>query len=215
MKCSLLSITDLHNVPTLNTDVFFTHDCNVTLELGAGIFSPNLTARSEILTFLQSVTKSPEKYATRNLFPLSQRPAIYPYPEPDQSSQSRLTLIFKIHVNIILPSRPSSHKWSSFPQQNLVCIPLLPHNAPCPADLVRHYLINLIILGEKYPIPPKNAQKYIKYISIESIMPLRITWKAPHFKMHILKKGNNNTKRLAYTALVRPTLECGAVCWDP
>jgi hypothetical protein len=33
--------------------------------------------------------------------------------------------------------------------------------------------------------------------------------------MHILKKGNNNTKRLAYKALVRPILEYGAVCWDP
>jgi hypothetical protein len=33
--------------------------------------------------------------------------------------------------------------------------------------------------------------------------------------MHILKKGNNNTKRLAYTSLVRPILEYGAVCWDP
>ena len=33
--------------------------------------------------------------------------------------------------------------------------------------------------------------------------------------MHIFKKGNNNTKRLAYTALVRPILEYGAVCWDP
>ena len=33
--------------------------------------------------------------------------------------------------------------------------------------------------------------------------------------MRILKKGNNNTKRLAYTALVRPILEFGAVCWDP
>jgi len=28
------------------------------------------------------------------------------------------------------------------------------------------------------------------------------------------QKGNNNTKRLAYTALVRPILEYGAVCWD-
>jgi hypothetical protein len=36
-----------------------------------------------------------------------------------------------------------------------------------------------------------------------------------HFIMRILKKGNNNTKRLAYTALVRPILEYGAVCWDP
>jgi len=32
--------------------------------------------------------------------------------------------------------------------------------------------------------------------------------------MCIDKKGNN-TKRLAYTALVRPILEYGAVCWDP
>ena len=33
--------------------------------------------------------------------------------------------------------------------------------------------------------------------------------------MHILKQGNNNTKRLAYTSLVRPILEYGSVCWDP
>jgi len=33
--------------------------------------------------------------------------------------------------------------------------------------------------------------------------------------MRILKKGNNNTKCLAYTALVRPILEYEAVCWDP
>ena len=29
------------------------------------------------------------------------------------------------------------------------------------------------------------------------------------------QNGNNNTKRLAYTALVRPILKYGAVCWDP
>ena len=33
--------------------------------------------------------------------------------------------------------------------------------------------------------------------------------------MRILRKGNNNTKRLAYKALVRPILEYGVVCWDP
>jgi len=32
--------------------------------------------------------------------------------------------------------------------------------------------------------------------------------------MCIIKGGNNNTKRLAYTALVRPILEYEAVCWD-
>jgi len=32
--------------------------------------------------------------------------------------------------------------------------------------------------------------------------------------MNILKNGKNSTKRLAYTALVRPILEYEAVCWD-
>jgi len=40
-------------------------------------------------------------------------------------------------------------------------------------------------------------------------------WKALHFTMRILKKGNSNTKSLAYMSLVHPILECGAVCWDP
>ena len=33
--------------------------------------------------------------------------------------------------------------------------------------------------------------------------------------MRILKKGNSNTKSLAYMSLVRPILEYGAACWDP
>jgi hypothetical protein len=40
-------------------------------------------------------------------------------------------------------------------------------------------------------------------------------WKALHFVMRFLKKGNVNTKSLAYTSLERPILEYGAVCWDP
>jgi len=40
-------------------------------------------------------------------------------------------------------------------------------------------------------------------------------WKALHFITRVLKKGNNSTKRLAYTTLVRPILEYGAACWDP
>jgi len=39
--------------------------------------------------------------------------------------------------------------------------------------------------------------------------------KALHFTMLILKKGNSNTKSLAYMSLVRPILEYGAACWDP
>jgi hypothetical protein len=33
--------------------------------------------------------------------------------------------------------------------------------------------------------------------------------------MHTLKKGNGNTKSLAYTSLVCPILEYGVGCWDP
>ena len=33
--------------------------------------------------------------------------------------------------------------------------------------------------------------------------------------MRILKKGNSNTRSLAYMSLVRPILEYGAACWDP
>ena len=40
-------------------------------------------------------------------------------------------------------------------------------------------------------------------------------WKALHFIMRVLKKGNKNTKSLAYTSLVRPILEYGSACWDP
>jgi len=40
-------------------------------------------------------------------------------------------------------------------------------------------------------------------------------WKALHFVMRVLKKGNRNTKSLAYRSLVRPILEYGPACWDP
>ena len=37
-------------------------------------------------------------------------------------------------------------------------------------------------------------------------------WKALHFTMRILKKGNSNTKTLAYMSIVRPIVEYGAAC---
>ena len=40
-------------------------------------------------------------------------------------------------------------------------------------------------------------------------------WKALHFVMRVLKKGNMNTRSLAYTSLVSPILEYGSACWDP
>jgi hypothetical protein len=40
-------------------------------------------------------------------------------------------------------------------------------------------------------------------------------WRELHFVMYIIKKGNKNTKSLAYKSLVRPILEYGAAYWDP
>jgi hypothetical protein len=40
-------------------------------------------------------------------------------------------------------------------------------------------------------------------------------WKAIHITTRILKKGNSDTKNLAYTSLVHPMLEYGTACWDP
>ena len=40
-------------------------------------------------------------------------------------------------------------------------------------------------------------------------------WRALYFVMRIVKKGNKNTKSLAYTSLVRTILEYGAGCWEP
>ena len=40
------------------------------------------------------------------------------------------------------------------------------------------------------------------------------TWKVLNFTTRILKKGNSNTKRLAYMSQVRPILQYGAACWE-
>ncbi|PNF41974.1 hypothetical protein B7P43_G14012 [Cryptotermes secundus] len=71
-------------------------------------------------------------------------------------------------------------------------------------------------------IPEVNSFKYLGIIIRSDLSwadhvnyTLRKAWKALHLIMRILRQGNNNTKRLAYTSLVRPILEYGAVCWDP
>jgi hypothetical protein len=71
-------------------------------------------------------------------------------------------------------------------------------------------------------IPVANRFKYLGIIISSNLnladhvnYTLRKAWKALHFIMRILRKGNNHTERLAYTTLVRPILEYGAVCWDP
>ena len=62
-----------------------------------------------------------------------------------------------------------------------------------------------------------EASSY-KYLGI--ILRSDLSWvdhgeKGLESTMRILKKGNSNTKSLAYMSLVCPILEYGAACWDP
>ena len=71
-------------------------------------------------------------------------------------------------------------------------------------------------------IPETSSCKYLGIILRSDLSwadhvnyAVKKAWKALHFTMRILKKGNSNTKSLAYMSLVRPILEYGAACWDP
>jgi len=71
-------------------------------------------------------------------------------------------------------------------------------------------------------IPVASSCKYLGIILRSELSwadqvnyKVKKAWKALHFTMRILKRGNSNTKSLAYMSLVRPILEYGAACWDP
>jgi len=75
--------------------------------------------------------------------------------------------------------------------------------------------------GDQF-IPEASTFKYLGIIIGSDLnwadhvnYTLRKARKALHFIMRTLKKGNNNTKRLAYMAVVRPVLEYGAFSWGP
>jgi len=76
-------------------------------------------------------------------------------------------------------------------------------------------------LGDQ-TIPEASCCKYLgiiirSYLSWADQVNYTVqkAWRALHFVMRIVKKGNKNTKSSAYTSLVRPILKYGAACWDP
>jgi len=71
-------------------------------------------------------------------------------------------------------------------------------------------------------IPKVNCCKYLGIVLRNDLRwadqvnnTVQKAWKALHFVMRIVKKGNKNRKSVACTSLVRPILEYGAACWDP
>ena len=80
--------------------------------------------------------------------------------------------------------------------------------------------INYSLMGTL--IPEASSCRYLGIILPSELSwadqvkyTVKKAWKALHFTMRILKKGNSNTKSLAYMSLVRPILEYGAAWWDP
>jgi hypothetical protein len=71
-------------------------------------------------------------------------------------------------------------------------------------------------------IPEASSCKYLGIIlrgdlgwAVQVNYAVKKAWKALHFTMRILKKGNGKTKSLAFTSPVRLILEYGAACWNP
>ena len=71
-------------------------------------------------------------------------------------------------------------------------------------------------------IPETSSCKYLGIILRSDLSwadqinyAVKKAWKALHFTMRIVKKGNSSTKSLAYISLVRPILEYVVACWDP
>ena len=70
-------------------------------------------------------------------------------------------------------------------------------------------------------IPEASSCKYLGIILSSDLSwadqvnyAVKKAWKALHFTMRILKKGNSNT-RSCTMSLVHGILEYGAACWDP
>jgi len=75
---------------------------------------------------------------------------------------------------------------------------------------------------EDQKIPEASCCKYLGIIIRSDLSwadqvnyTVQKAWRALHFKMRTVKKGNKNTKSLAYTTLERPIFEYGPACWDP
>jgi hypothetical protein len=74
-------------------------------------------------------------------------------------------------------------------------------------------------LGDQM-IPEASCCKYLGIMirsdlswAVQVNYTVQKAWKALHFVMRIVKKGNKNTKSLAYTSLVRPILEYVVYNW--
>ena len=108
--------------------------------------------------------------------PHSQVPATCPYPEPARSSPHSYIPLLKIHLNIILPSKPVSPKWSlsfRFPHQNPVYASPVSytHYMPRPSHSRFYHLNNI---GSGVQIRPHKV--YNSALKLEALCSIEMLW---------------------------------------
>ena len=79
----------------------------------------------------------------------------------------------KIHLNIILPSRPGSSEWSlslKFSTKTLYKPHLSPIRATCPSHLILFYLITRKILGDDYRSLSSSLRSFLPSPATSSLL---------------------------------------------
>ena len=108
----------------------------------------------EKLSSFQLVKKFPAFYGTKKIhYCIHKCPPPVPILKQIDQVHTPTSHLLKIHLNVILPSKPGSSKWSlylRFPHQNPVYSSPLPIGATWPTHLIIFELITRAILREEY-----------------------------------------------------------------
>jgi len=103
----------------------------------------------------------------------SQVPTTCTCPESERCSPFPISHFLKIHLNIILPFKPGSSKWSfsvRFPHQNPAYTSIIPTHATCSSHLILLDLITLTIFKDQYRSLSSSIPSFLHSPVISSLL---------------------------------------------